>query len=486
MWGRKRESGNIEVSSSGEVALEIEKTELENKEADQENLKKSKLSSVYGAFRGKLIPAVLEGSNKAWKVFNEGVDLAAKAVEVAVPGATELVTGFILPEHVGRIVNKTVEKTTKAATFIGKNVAKVSANVFIFGAPAWIEAFRSGLAVNDANQELKKVKSGVDLTAINFLEHLKDEKIKEDLSNYYNFRESLAELRKDPEKNAEEIKELSGKIAFFEVNYKDNADFSNLKAILENSREFIENNELLIQQLAEETADKMIANVENFYKNRVGGLSDKVEGGWLNIITSPEAGRKKLVGIIAERLKSVMNAEVGKDEVQKELKKITRELLSAFAVYRKFVKAAVYLILKELPLVKQGLESVGVWDDLTEVAHKGLDKVSDLAGEGAKKVMSWIWESTKDGVEKVVSVVSEKIKEFILEISEDIKAEVMRSLTSVNEAMEGANEAAREVMVQNAIDNVIKANEIFTNQGSFDISEYDGWNNFDDVVLVEE
>ena len=463
MWGRKREAGNIEVSSGGEAALEIEALEPENKEAEQEDLKKSKLSSVYKAFRKKLVPAILEGSNKAWKVFNEGVDVAAKVVNEVVPGATEFVTGFILPEHFGRIINKTVEKTTKAATFIGKNVAKVSANVFVFGAPAWIEAFRSGLAVVDANQELNRAKSGVDLTAINFLEHLKDEKTRDSLREYYDLRERLAQLREDPEKNAAEIKELAGKIAFFEVNYKDNADFSNLKAILENSREFIENNESLIQQLAEETADKMIANVENFYKDKVGGLADKVEGGWLNIITSPEAGRKKLVGIIAERLKSVMNAEVGKDEVQKELKNITRELLSAFAVYRKCVKAAMYLILREMPLVKQGLESIGVWDHLAEAAHKGLDTVSDLAGEGAKKVMSWIWESAKDGMGKVTTFVSEKIKEFILEIVEDIKKEMTEVYSSVNEVMEEAAEATKEVAMQNTINNMKKAGEIFTN-----------------------
>ena len=71
-----------------------------------------------------------------------------------------MVVGFILPENFGRIVNKTVEIGTHLATFVAKNAAKVSANVFLFGAPAWVDAFRQGLAVNDSNKEFKQIKSG--------------------------------------------------------------------------------------------------------------------------------------------------------------------------------------------------------------------------------------------------------------------------------------------------------------------------------------
>jgi hypothetical protein len=419
---------DIEISPSGEATLSnINLAPNETGEFQPEEMKKEgKLSNAFKVFRGRIVPAVLEGGSMAWKAFNKGVDWAAEAINVAVPATTEAISGFILPAHLDRLFNKTVAGGTKVATYLGKNFAKISVNVFTFGAPAWIDAFRQGLAVNDANQEFKEIKTGTELTAVSFLDHLKEGSIKAGLKEYYDSRQQLAELRDDPEKNREKIIELAGKIASYEVNYKDNADFFNLKGILEGGQEFMSNNEALISQLAEETADKMIANVENHYKNQVGGAAGKVEGKWMDIITSPEKGRQKLVESIAVRLREVMSAEIGDAEVQKEMKKINKELISAFGVYRKFLKASVYLILKEMPLVKEGLESLGVWQPIAEAVHNGYDTVSGWVGDGVKETWSWVWSSLDEEYHKVLSYVSGAIKDFLKGIMDEITTENMK------------------------------------------------------------
>jgi len=396
----------IKVSSSGEAAMDLEslsRTESLEEEITEENLTESKPSVVLKFLQHKVLPAVLEGSHDALLLFNKGVDYAAKAVNRIVPAVSETLVGFILPENFGRIINKTVEYSTKGTTFVGKGLAKTALNVFTFGAPAWIDAFRQHLAVKEGNEKYEKVESSQDLLAVNYLDHLKDEKLKDTLNEYYDARKELAEARKNPEKNAERIAELSETIANYEVNYKDCVDFSNLKAMLEKGKEFMDSNEALISELAGETADKMIANVENFYKDKFGRMGDKVEGKWLGIITSPEKGREQLVKEITERLKLVMSKELDKEAVQMEIKRVNSELFSEFGVYRKYFKAGIYTILRELPAIKAGLENLGVWERISTVAHQGLGSVEtaakavgDWAGHGIKNVGNWLWGQAKE------------------------------------------------------------------------------------------
>ncbi len=398
----RKKSPEYAVSPAGEIILERPalngEFEPEDQEAEKELNKESSLSTVSRFFHEKIIPGILEGSHQAVELFNRGVDFTTESFNQVIPAATEMVTGFILPEHAGRVVNKAFEYGTKASTYLGKNVIKAGFNVFTLGAPAWLDAFRQHLAVSEGNEKFEVAESSVDLLAFNYIDHLKDEKVKVALTEYYQLRERLAELRKNPQENQQEIAEIADALAGIEVAYKDCVDYSNLKAILEQGKEFMDNNEALIGQLAAETADQMIVNVENFYQEKFGGLAGKVEGKWLGIITAPEKGREKLVAEITERLKLVMSKELGKEAVQMEMKRITGELFSEFGVYRKYFKAAIYSILRSLPLMKEGLENLGVWPQISEVLHQGYESAAAAAktveswtGAGVKHAWSWIW-----------------------------------------------------------------------------------------------
>lgn len=368
------------ADSLQEQSLELGTEKAEQVE-DEEIKTDSKTSKVLKFIRKKVLPVVLEGTDQAVGAFNHGVDYAANALNKVIPGVSELAIDMALPKNLARPLEKTIEYSTKTATFVSKTLLKTGLNVFTFGAPAWVDAFRQHLAVSEGNEKYEKVDDSQDFLAINYLDHLKDERIRKTLQEYAEARKELSKLRKKPEVNAEKIAEVSEKIASYEVNYKDCTDFHNLKAILEKGKDFMDSNEALIKQLAYETADRMISNVENFYKEKFGKFGRVVEGKWLGIITSPEAGREKLLKEITKRLELVMSKELGSEPMQMEMKRINNELFSKFGIYRKYLKAGIFALLRCIPIptAESGKEIAG---EGAEVAKNVWQKIWEQLGEG--------------------------------------------------------------------------------------------------------
>ena len=281
-----------------------------------ENIPSGDMAKFYSFLNEKLIPGALEGSDKALKLIDQLLNSTQSIINKVIPTTGKIVTGF-LPGHVSGILNKGIEYGTKGSTIVGKALIKGALNCFTLGAPAWIQGARQHLAVKNA-YNLEEANNSSDITAISFIEHLKDEKLQNALREYYNLRKELAELRENPTKNTNRIEEISAQLASFELSYKDSVDFSNLKAVLSGGMEFIKNNSAFIDKLAEDTADSMISKVENFYKDKLGKYAGKVDGKWSSIANGSEEARAKLVQEISIRLKNVMSTELSSKEVQND------------------------------------------------------------------------------------------------------------------------------------------------------------------------
>jgi len=156
------------------------------------------------------------------------------------------------------------------------------------GSFAWLDAIRQHLAVRSGTEEIKSAKSGTEVASLSYIKHLEDPEIKKNLNEYYKVRQDLAKWQEKPEKNQEKISDAAKKIAQFEIAYQDCVDFSNLKSIMEQGLDFAKNNEALIDKLAGETADGMIADIENWSKGKLGGLAGKVKGEWLQTAAGEE------------------------------------------------------------------------------------------------------------------------------------------------------------------------------------------------------
>lgn len=362
-WENESQDSNVataeveefsDLSAADKELLEKEMKKIEESlenENSPENKDDQKISLAKTKEKIRnMIPYVLEGGHQAIKALDKGLDATKKVVDAAIPASVSLISGFFLPAHVDRILAKGTALGTKAATTVSKGMVKGALNLFTLGGPAWLEAFRKHRAVQAGKSLLKDAGGTKDILASSYLEHLKNPDIKKSLGKYYDLRRKLKEIRETDPANTQEIEKLSIALASYEVNYKDNVDFNNLKSVLEKGSEFAKHNEAFVEQLSQETAAEMIRLVEDFYRDNVAAKSDTVKGKWLGIITSPEKGKAKLQETIAAQLQQLMSQEMTDKEVQSKIKKINKDVVSAFGVQRGYLKALTFTALRLIPI----------------------------------------------------------------------------------------------------------------------------------------
>lgn len=328
----------------------------------------------------KLIPLALEGNHQVLAHFDSALNLAKKTIDTVVPGAVSFGLGFLsVPGHAASLLNMAITGSTKAATALGVIATNSAVRVFTFGIPAWLEAFRQHAAVNAASEEIAaSVKDPKELLASQYLAHLKEPEIREGLTRYYNTREELTELRKQPERNRDAIERAAGRLAYFETNFKDSLDFLTLKKILESGEDFCRQNSEFVQKLAQEGADRMIETVENYYKNDLGRFADEVQvsGHWSELAKNPEQKRAALEERIAERLHKAMTATTTDASIDRELKDITSDLIGSFGVYRRYLLATALTLARFLPIPEHHAEPTVTDNDsynyFTEITTQGI------------------------------------------------------------------------------------------------------------------
>nr|MDA3815053.1 hypothetical protein [Patescibacteria group bacterium] len=296
------------------------------------------------------------------------------------------------------------------ATFLGSNFSKISANVFLLGAPTWVDALRRNIAINNSNEEYRNSQTSEELIQNSFINSLSDEKIKSGMEEYCNLRSDLSSLREDPEENKQKIKGLSEDISLFELKYKDDLDFNNLKNILAEKQEILDENNVFIDDLSRQTAEEMISNIESYYKGRLGDFAGEVRGKWSEMANS-ENKKSELVEDISQRLRMIMQNKLDSDSYKKEMEKVEKELVDAFGGYRKYIKAVVYTMLGALPLAKIGLDKMGAWDPIAEKINEGGNYIEGKMAPA----MQWMqeeWDSLLDlGKEHLEEGVKNYVKE---------------------------------------------------------------------------
>ncbi len=323
---------------------EEDKEEKKEKDIVDESKDGKSIFSKVKKFIGDSIPAVLEAGSRIKTLVEGTIDFTGDALNKIIKPTSKLLTGFIPQGHIAMIVDKLVVKSSEISIAVAKSLAKASFNIFTMGSFAWLDAFRQHMAVNSATHEINSAKNKDEVIALSYIDHLKDGQVKKALNEYYSLRKKLSAWREDPEKNKEKISEAAKKIAQFEIVYQDCVDFSNLKSIFEKGDSFSRENEVLVDRLAEDTADKMITDIENYYKTKIGKIAGKVKGEWVGTAKEKE-GRQKLKEKIAQRLMAVMKGEMSQKDIAREIKKINGSLKKSFAVNKRYLKSAIYTVM---------------------------------------------------------------------------------------------------------------------------------------------
>ena len=353
----------------------------------------------------------------------------AHSVNTLVPATVRGVCSFLpIPEVVTRTINGAAETTTNALTWLTNSSAQFAIQAATFGAPAWSQAIRQGVAVSGAAEVLNKQDGGSEFLARCIAESSDEPLIKGSLLAYLDARKELKALRTDSaEGQSARVQELARDIASYEVKLRDYQDFRDLKQVLEQGSAFVEHEHKRINELALEKADRIIAHVEHYYQDELGSAAGTVKGTWEDSEGSgPRAeSRDALRDKIAARLQKVFDRELSSEETTKEISNISGDLHSAFGSYRSALKAAVSTVL-----------GVGV-------ATGALKTVLSAVWSGAEQLFGHAASRLGEGMRGLCSMVSEAISSRLEAIAQSIKDAGWEMIaTPIHKAAETASEIA--------------------------------------------
>lgn len=157
-----------------------------------------------------------------------------------------------------------------------------------------------------------------------------------------------------------------------------------------------------------ETAERLISRVENYYKDKVGSFAGTIS-------LPNDVARLKLKEQVSGRLNNMLTQGMAPEEMAKELKAITSDLMSAFQVHRLGMKAALFTglgVANATGVLPKLIEYVGTtvsatagkmmnaayeWGTrvLGEVWMKAITAAKDLVVDIAKAAGQAVWETVK-------------------------------------------------------------------------------------------
>ena len=362
--------------------------------------------------------ATVDTAGRAVSTVENVLDTTAQTINTVVPATVRTVCSFLpIPEKVNGALSTVTEAATHASTWLVNTSLQAGAQAFTFGAPAWSQALRQGIAVSGATSEFQHGDSGQEFLARRVAESSENPLIKQSLLKYLELRKQLKAVQSMGTPTAESsVSDLARSIASYEVRLRDYQDFRDLKQVLDEGRRFADEHHKQINTLAVETADRIIDNVENYYKANVGTLAGEVEGNWAKLKTEEQraAARGTLRDKIALRLQKVFNSEMNSSETTSELNSVSQELHVAFESYRHALAGAIGTTLGVTYAaggVRMALE--GAWASTKHLFEATCSWAGGAISSGVSGVYGWIHAHTIGAVEGISSWISQTVSDAI-------------------------------------------------------------------------
>lgn len=373
------------------------------------------------------------------------IDFAAEVINTAVPATTRFVAGFLVPEAFSGIIGGTTESVVRGGTWLAAASSKAAFQSVTFGAPAWVEALRQGIAVARATSGLESEGNSHEFLARCFAESQERPVIRQALSDYLDARSELARMRDTPERDDLRISAVAERIAELEVKFREYQEFRDLKLMLGKSEEFVRDQYRRVDLLAEHTADRILQRVEDFYRDNLNGWAGEVSGPWAALASegARNEAREKLRNSIAQRLLGVFESEMNADEVKGQLNELTSELQSTYGTYRKSFRAALYSAI--------GISCVsGI---ASELFQSGIDAGRELfgslityTGEGLSTALSGVEDVISAQVERAAAGARDAVADALAPIVEPFRPGVETISAGMN-AGAAALQAVQETFV---------------------------------------
>lgn len=362
--------------------------------------------------------ATLDAAGRLVSGIENTLDATANIVNTALPETVRFVGSFLLPEKFNNVLSTATEYGTWLATWTTVASIKGATQALTFGLPAWMDTARYNVGVNQASSELIRAETAEDILARSFIENVDEPLIKESLTNYVSLRRELKNINPDGSEAAtERLSEISKQLAHLEIKLRDYHDFSALKAILEQRQEFVQQQHSKILSLARSTAERVIEDVEGFYKEKAGPLGGTLDGKWAKAATEEErtALRAQYTDKIASHLMRVFEQNLTTEETQRELARVKEELHSAFGTYGKAIKAGLYSVLGVgYATGALAYAANAASNAVGEYVHSAVDYVSDSISSTLTGI--------RDGISSYVYTTVDQMNEHMTKVATDMVA----------------------------------------------------------------
>lgn len=351
----------------------------------------------------------------------QGIDAAietvADTVSTSVPKGARFTTSlFPLPDKVDNVIVGTIDFITQGGMWLAKITATASVQAFLYGAPAWMQAARTGVAVYGTTAELQHGDTSAQFLARCLGEHSLPAKHRETFHGYIDLKKKLTASAESKPLSRSAAQALEQQLARYTVTLGNSIDLSLIDAALAGASAFTKQSPDTVKHTAEKMAASVLENIEGFYTKHAGRSAGTVSGTWASTkdSASRSARRKQVESDIATRLGSIFSADLSPHETAVKINKIAATLNSSFGTYR---QGFIGLLGTTLGIAWHSgvlLSHAAVaWGYITGSVGYVVKVSTNAIRKGITSAVSWGKDKVKDSVDELTSDLKETIKEQV-------------------------------------------------------------------------
>ncbi len=345
------------------------------------------------------------------------IETVADTVSTSVPKGARFTTSlFPLPEKVDNVIVGAIDFITQGGMWLAKITATASVQAFLYGAPAWIQAARTGVAVYGTTAELQHGDTSAQFLARCLGEHALPAKHREAFHSYIDLKRKLMASAESNPLSLSAARALEQQLARYAVTLSTSIDLSIIDSALAGASAFTKQSPDTVKQTAERMAASVLENIEGFYTQHAGPSAGTVSGTWTSTkdSASRSARRKQVESDIATRLGSIFSADLSPHETAVKINKIAATLNSSFGTYR---QGFIGLLGTTLGIAWHSgvlLSHAAVaWGYITGSVGYVVKVSTNAMRKGITSAVSWSKDKVKDSVDELTSDLKETIKEQV-------------------------------------------------------------------------
>lgn len=348
---------------------------------------------------------------------DSAIDGAANAVTTAVPKGVRLTTSlFPLPDKVDSALVGTIDFITQGGMWLAKITATASIQALLFGAPAWIQAARSGVAVYGTAAELHHGDSSAQFLARCLGETSLPANHREAFKSYIELKKKLSALdTNDPKSQATALK-IEEQLSSHTLKLRNSLDLDIINAVLTGSASFAKQSPEMIKHIADRLAASVVEDVQKFYTRQLGASAGRVSGSWDRAKDKATSASRlqETQEAVAKRLTAIFSEDLSPHETAVRINKIAATLNSSFGTYR---YGFIGLLGTTLGVAWHSgvlLSHAAVaWGYITGGIGYAIRVSTSAIRKGVTDALTWGKDKVKDSVDELTSDLKKTIKEQV-------------------------------------------------------------------------